>query len=351
MSGSNTRRWLQPGELDGERVAIVSYPRCGNSLMRGLLEDITGVYTGCDTRPDRSLSKDLQQYGMKGEGVVDDSVWFVKTHFPERVGYKEFSAKKAILVVRNPWDAIDSYFNMTLTNTHNKSLHESQYQRFADRWDNMLRNEIDVWMKFYRYWTTKVEIPIIVVRYEDLMVHRAETLRRVFLFLTDSKTLEGTEWEKRIQNVMATGGQKTGPYKPRSGKIGGSFGHYSREQFRNILKTANLPLRGFGYDPETQNFPNEILLPKRQVKPGKEGAKLLISIDHAMEIRKKNDTFGRRSTYFRRALTKPVIANDGTALNMEEVLAARRQMEAKTEEDGATLTRQEPTREDTGLIK
>lgn len=80
--------------------------------------------------------------------------------------------KKAILVVRNPWDAIDSYFNMTLTNTHNKSLHESQYARFADRWDGLIRNEIDVWMKFHRYWTSKVDIPIIVVRYEDLLVHR-----------------------------------------------------------------------------------------------------------------------------------------------------------------------------------
>lgn len=62
-----TLRWLEDGERGGERVAIVSYPRSGNSLMRGLLEKITGVYTGCDTRPDRSLSQELQQYGMKGE--------------------------------------------------------------------------------------------------------------------------------------------------------------------------------------------------------------------------------------------------------------------------------------------
>ncbi|CAH0519221.1 unnamed protein product [Peronospora belbahrii] len=220
MVKSNEMRWLHPGERNGERVAIVSYPRCGNSLMRGLLEKVTGVYTGCDTRPDRSLSKELHQYGMKGEGIVDDSVWFVKTHFPERIGYKEFSVKKAILVVRNPWDAIDSYFNMILTNSHNKSLHESQYKRFADRWDGLLRNEIDVWMKFHRYWTTKVDIPIIVVRYEDLIMHREETLRRVFMFLTDLTTLEGTEWENRIHDAMFTSGDKAGPYKPRSGKIG-----------------------------------------------------------------------------------------------------------------------------------
>lgn len=270
---------------------------------------------------------------MKGEGIVDESVWFVKTHFPERVGYKAFIAKKAIVVVRNPWDAIDSYFNMTLTNTHNQSLDESQYERFADRWDGLVRNEIDVWMKFYRYWTTKVDIPIIVVRYEDLLLHREETLRRVFLFLTDRKTLEGMEWEKRIHDAVATS-DKTGPYKPRCGKIGGSFRHYSEEQFQYILKTANLPLRGFGYDPETQNFPKEILLPKRQVKPGKKNAELLISIDQTMEIRKPNDTFGRGSTYFRRALTDPVIANDGTELNMDEVFAARKLLQAKTKDGG-----------------
>ncbi|KAF1780864.1 P-loop containing nucleoside triphosphate hydrolase [Phytophthora cactorum] len=287
MTDSDGMRWLQPGERGGERIAIVSYPRCGNSLMRGLLEKVTGVYTGCDTRPDRSLSKELQQYGMKGEGVVDESVWFVKTHFPERVGYKGFPVKKAILV----------------------SLHESQYERFADRWDGLLRNEIDVWMKFHRYWTTKVDIPIIVVRYEDLMMHREETL-------------------------------------PRSGKIGGSFRHYSEAQFQYILKTANLPLRGFGYDPETQNFPKEISLPKRQVKPGKEGAELLISTDPTMEIRKKNDSFGRGSTYFRRSLTEPVIANDGTELNMDEVLAARERLQAMKEEE-ATKKLEELTVDDT----
>ncbi|TYZ64212.1 hypothetical protein PybrP1_011497 [[Pythium] brassicae (nom. inval.)] len=317
-------RWLEAGERGGERVAIVSYPRSGNSLMRGLLEKITGVYTGCDTRPDRSLSQELQQYGMKGEGVVDESVWFVKTHFPERVGWQPFAIRKAIVVVRNPWDAIDSYFNMTLTNSHNKSVHESQYARFADRWDGLVRNEVDVWMKFHRYWTATVDIPIIVVRYEDLLVHRAETLRRVFLFLTDQPSLDGTEWQQRIDRVVATSGEHSGPYVPRSGKIGASFRHFSPAQFEHVRTTAKLPLRGFGYDPETQRFPATIELPRRQVKPGRSpGAVLEISTDAAREIRKKSDVYGRFSTWFRKALVDPVIASDGTELNVDEVLLAR----------------------------
>lgn len=56
----------------------------------------------------------------QGEGVVDHRVRVVKTHYPERMGYREFEGNKAILLVRNPFDAIDSYFNMALTNTHDQ---------------------------------------------------------------------------------------------------------------------------------------------------------------------------------------------------------------------------------------
>lgn len=98
-----------------------------------------------DTRPDRKLSRELLDYGLLGEGVVDTSkarppawlwcclcdafvvcmtdrvhvrtcvqVWIIKTHFPERFGYKRYSANKIILLVRNPFDTLDSYFNMVL---------------------------------------------------------------------------------------------------------------------------------------------------------------------------------------------------------------------------------------------
>lgn len=127
------------------RIGLISYPRSGNSLLRHLLETSSGVYTGCDTHPERSLSKQLRECGMLGEGVVDESVWFVKSHYPERVGWKPFRVRKVILIVRNPWDAMDSYFNMMLTNTHNVSLHDSMYVRFEKRWNDFVHSEIHVW--------------------------------------------------------------------------------------------------------------------------------------------------------------------------------------------------------------
>ena len=53
---------------------------------------------------------------------MDDSVWMVKTHYPERLGYLKFKARRIVLLVRNPFDAIESYFHMGMTNTHDKHL-------------------------------------------------------------------------------------------------------------------------------------------------------------------------------------------------------------------------------------
>jgi hypothetical protein len=86
------------------------------------LKEATGIVTGSDSRPYRTLTSSLLRCGFKGEGIYDGSVLVVKSHFPERMGYIKFNAQKIILLVRNPFDSIESYFHMGMTNTHDKSL-------------------------------------------------------------------------------------------------------------------------------------------------------------------------------------------------------------------------------------
>lgn len=105
-----------------EKVLLVSYPRSGNSFLRKLLESSTNIITGSDSRPNRTLSASLLQCGFQGEGITDNSVWVVKSHFPERLGFVRLEVNRVILLVRNPFDAILSYFHMALTNTHDKNL-------------------------------------------------------------------------------------------------------------------------------------------------------------------------------------------------------------------------------------
>lgn len=118
-----TTRFLS--KLSGhDRVLLVSYPRCGNSFFRKLIEEHTNIVTGSDSRPNRTLSASLLRFGYRGEGITDSSVWLVKSHFPERLGYIRLNVKRVILLVRNPFDALESYFHMGFTNTHNKRLTE-----------------------------------------------------------------------------------------------------------------------------------------------------------------------------------------------------------------------------------
>eukprot|EP00624_Nannochloropsis_granulata_P006779 evm.model.NODE_5140_length_16824_cov_22.923264.5 len=150
----------------------------GNSMLRGLLEGVTGVVTGSDTRPDRVLSRSLLKKGLRGEGVVDERAWVVKTHWPERYGYRRFPTQRIILLVRNPFDAIHSYFNMGLTNTHEGRLADDLYSSLRELWEDMARNEAKIWAKFNTFWLTR-GLPIMVLRYEDLLLHTEEMLVRL----------------------------------------------------------------------------------------------------------------------------------------------------------------------------
>ncbi len=90
---------LLPSFCRRERVLLLSYPRCGNSHLRLLLERETGVITGSDSRSNRNLAARLIRSGFKGEGIVDSSVWIVKSHFPERMGYVQVLPVKLTIIV------------------------------------------------------------------------------------------------------------------------------------------------------------------------------------------------------------------------------------------------------------
>jgi hypothetical protein len=104
---------------------------------------------------------------LQGEGITDDSVFVVKTHYPERPGYIRFRAQKAVLLVRNPFDAIYSYFHMALTNTHTDTLTDDAFASLGELWRSFVKNEALVWNNFNSYWL-RSGLGLHVVRFEDL---------------------------------------------------------------------------------------------------------------------------------------------------------------------------------------
>lgn len=254
---------------------IVSYPRSGNTLVRTLLERTTGLVTGSDTRPDRSLSKELaEQHGLTGEGVTTHRA-FVKTHWPERTGNRIFLGARAILLVRNPYDAIDSYWNMNATKSHTKSVTAAVYDRFRDKFRGLVKNEIHIWNKFLDYWLKEEDCPVLVVRFEDLIRDPGTELLRMMEFALQQQQQQqalSSFWMNRIRHAVTTSSstERLGSYRPRSASKGAeSIGksikndHYS-DELLGFIRTASAEysenyLLRFGYDIPEQGFPTNFV--------------------------------------------------------------------------------------------
>lgn len=247
-----------------DKILLVSYPRSGNSFLRHLLEDSTGVITGSDSRSNRTLSASLLRCGFRGEGIADSSVWVVKSHFPERMGYLRFRTNRVILLVRNPFDSIESYFHMSLTNTHDKMLTQEVMQSEALQalWSDFVRNEAVVWTAFHQFWLLKsVHIPVLFVRFEDLLLNEKTTMREILRFMQSERpessvahVADGVKLSSTYGNEGNGGGvvgmKNEGPgYSPKATtrRIGKSLAAMSGVQQREVTATTGFYMDLFGY--------------------------------------------------------------------------------------------------------
>ena len=325
---------------------LTSYPRSGNTLLRSLIEQMTGVCSGTDTRPDRFLSKELaQKHNMVGEGVTSlESVHIVKTHFPERRGWKILkNPQRLILLTRNPYDAIDSYFHMSLTNSHTQTLKDKvAYEQFREFFEGLAISEMQTWHKFHEYWfqaALKARVPMLVVRYEDLLLRPHEAMARVIAFMLGKPLLSSEDrldpfWRDRLFRVLGPSTPKTpaaaapavlkneqklaklGSYQPRvGGGIGKSMNRFSQDLLERMHASCdNLTLlQLLQYDALTQDFPLNMVgdppavgIPNRSkvvfgwnAKPSCYG----IVVNQGSELRPEDSIYGRSITSWRKAQT------------------------------------------------
>lgn len=75
---------------------------------------------------------------MIGEGMIDNSVWLIKSHFPERAGHSQLRINKCVIIVRSPIDCIASLFNMIATGSHSKSIQKDHYEMVPELWDKFI---------------------------------------------------------------------------------------------------------------------------------------------------------------------------------------------------------------------
>jgi hypothetical protein len=227
-------------------TCLASYPRSGNTLLRSLLESVTGFVTASDTRPDRNLSVALAEKPpyFVGEGLAPPSSkggvvkqqqqqqlpppflppWsnekgfllppppICKTHWPERIGCHSYDCHRVVLLIRNPFDATDSYWHMNLTKTHTEKVKPHVTNEHKSFYEALVRHEIlQVWISFLDYYwreCSKRNVPLLLVRYEDLILRPRDELQRILEFCCDGDgDGDGDEenrkdwWKKRLEEV------------------------------------------------------------------------------------------------------------------------------------------------------
>lgn len=157
-------------------VALASFPGSGNTWLRYLLQQASGILTG-------SVYKDygLLKNGFPAEDVINGSVLIVKTHEWGSKAKKPFT--KAVLLVRNPTSAILAEFNRQ-SGGHIGYASPSKYKRNKGKyWEQFVIDKLRSWKSTNLDWLYNFTGPTHVIFYEQLVDNVEENLKSVLDFL------------------------------------------------------------------------------------------------------------------------------------------------------------------------
>jgi hypothetical protein len=214
--------------------------------MRSTIEKIMGLVTGSDCNIKLKLNLELMERGLDGEGLVDDRVWVIKTHFPERYMSARYGAHRAIMAVRSPMDCITSLFHMIGSGTHDCSIAEEDFAKNLEDWQAWVTQESVLWYEYHKFWLDQKDVPIHIIRYEDLKDRKEDVMIDLMKFMLMVPNIEGTYIEAIIKKSMEVGEGKQ-VYKPRAGKVGANMKFFTESQLREISIAAGKILKNFGY--------------------------------------------------------------------------------------------------------
>ena len=220
---------------------------------------ITGICTGADNTLHVNVA--LQMQGMRGEDIVDDTCWVIKSHSPWIMPEAPiFHANKCIVIVRNPLDTNLSWLHLVAMNNHaTKSPfnYEELYPNYFDWWVKDCCTHINAWMQQMMHDAKFRQVPILFIRFEDLVMNPEPELYNLMRFMLGTRDLAGTNAERRIKEVLAMGTSATQTYslKDSTKKNNANVHRYTEDQLAWVRENMSEMLHFFGYakvphDPE-----------------------------------------------------------------------------------------------------
>ena len=151
-------------------TGLVSYPGSGNTWLRYLVEAATGLVTAVGGPAILTKTHHMELNTLTEGSEREDLWWRMKN-------IRNFSGR-AILLIRNPVDAIRSWWN------HNKDVTEEPIDQDIDtpRFTRFVEAELDRWRDTALDWILLAD-HLLVVHYEDLLADPLLQLKRIRTFL------------------------------------------------------------------------------------------------------------------------------------------------------------------------
>lgn len=157
-------------------AALASFPGSGNTWLRYLLQQATGILTG-------SVYKDygLLKSGFPAESIANSSVLIVKTHEWGSHVWTKFG--KAVLLVRDPAKAILAEFNRQ-SGGHVGFASPDRYKRTKGKyWMKFVQTKLHAWEQTNLSWGLNFSKPVLIIYYDELVDNVEKALRDILKFI------------------------------------------------------------------------------------------------------------------------------------------------------------------------
>lgn len=222
----------------------------GIASARGMIEEQLGIDSDEISNMDIQLLRPDVYRRLAKESEKD---LIIKTHdaafhagiflFPKEV------TKKAILIVRNPFDMVASYANHMSCSIEKAVFNlcngKSSLAKNKKSFTNQVEQYMGSWSDFYNSWKNAHREHLEVIKYEDLKQNSFETFKKIVVAIgwdkTDEeiqKAIDEVEFSK-IKKVEAEKGFKEKPRTTKSffrnGELGGWKNEITQEQANTLI--------------------------------------------------------------------------------------------------------------------
>ena len=283
-------------------VWLASYPRSGNTWFRIFLnnllyhnnnplninrldlaffagdrnffDEVTGVPSEDLTHEeiDHIRPEVYRYYADETDNLVFIKANDAYTYLPDgRPLFPGDSSYAVIYLIRNPLDVAVSFAHFNAIDPSRMiDLLNHRELSFCNKTaglDNQLRQKLGSWSEHVKSWTDQTNIPVWVVRYEDMVQNKYETFMEAVYFLNLNKTPEEVKKaiDKSELSVLKKQEEKEGfiekPMRAasffRKGVINEGLEWFVNDEIKKVIKEHKEVLERFGY---LNNNKNEILI-------------------------------------------------------------------------------------------